>query len=82
MPDKKIGENFLIFKVSLDLYQLLQKNNVLFVSLVSENKQKILNGAFEEIVTCRKAIKTARIAIKYGWVVNDILFFVNPSREV
>ena len=64
MPDKKIGDNSFIFKVSLDLYQLLQKNKVLFVSLVSENKQIILNDAFKEIGTCRKVIEIKSIAIK------------------
>tara|TARA_Y100001968_G_scaffold131279_1_gene119841 strand:- start:141 stop:338 length:198 start_codon:yes stop_codon:yes gene_type:complete len=65
------------------LYQLLQKNKVLFVSLVLENKQKILNDACNEIGTCRKAIKTRRIAIKDGLVVNESRFLlVNLFREV
>jgi len=49
LPDKKIGDNFFIFKVTLDLSQSLQKNKVLFVLLVSENKQKILIDDFKEI---------------------------------
>tara|TARA_B100001250_G_scaffold272108_1_gene234965 strand:+ start:295 stop:546 length:252 start_codon:yes stop_codon:yes gene_type:complete len=83
LPDKKIGDNSFIFKVSLDLLQSLQKNKILFVSLVSENKQKILNDAFKEVGTCRKAITTRRIAIKDGLVVNAYLFLrVNLFREV
>ena len=67
----------------LDLYQSLQKNKVCLVMLVSENKQKILNDAFKEIGTCRKAIKTRSIAIKDGLVVDESLFFlVNLFREV
>ena len=83
MPDKKIGDNFFIFKAGLNLLQSLQKNKVLVVSLVSENKQKILNDAFNEIGTCKKAIKTRRIAIKDGLVVNESLFFwVNLFKEL
>ena len=67
----------------LGLFQLLHKNKVLFTSLVSENKQKILNEAFKEIGTCRKVIKTKRIAIKDGLVVKESLFlWVNLFREV
>ena len=67
----------------LGFYQFLQKNKLLFVSLVSENKQKILNDAFKEIGTCSKAIKTRRIAIKDGLVVNESLFLlVNLFKEV
>ena len=61
----------------------MQKNKVLVVSLVSENKQKILNDAFKEIGTCIKAIKTRRIVIKDFLIVNESLFFwVNLFREV
>ena len=71
------------FKASLDLFQSLQKNKVLVVSLISENKQKILNDAFKEIGTCIKAIKNRRIAITVGLVVNESLFFwVNLFKEV
>jgi len=67
----------------LYLIQSLQKNIVLFASLVSENKQKILNDACNEIGTCRKAIKARSIAIKDGLVVNESIFFlVNLFREV
>ena len=49
----------------------------------SVNKPKILNDAFKEIGTCRKAIKIRRIAIKDGLVVDESLFFlVNLFREV
>ena len=83
MPDKKIGDNSLIFEVSLNLNQLLQKNKVLVASLLSENKQKILNDERNEIGTCRKTIKMRRIGIKDGLVVNESLFFwVNLFREV
>ena len=66
----------------LDLYQSLQKNKVLLVFPVSENKQTRLNDAFKEIGTCRKAIKTRRIVIKVGLVFDKSLFFeVNLFRE-
>ena len=82
-PVKKIGDNSFILKIILGLYQFLQKNKVLFASLGSENKQKILNDACMEIGTCRKAIKTRRIAIKDGLVVNEPLaLWVNLFREV
>ena len=69
--------------MGLNLFQSLQKNKVLVVSLVSENKQKILNDAFKEIGACIKAIKTRRIAIKDGLVVNESLFlWVSLFREV
>ncbi len=65
------------------MFQSLQNNKVLFVSLVSENKQKTLNDAFSEIGTSRKVINPKRIAIKDGLVVNEYLFFwVNLLREV
>ena len=51
LPDKKIGDNSFIFRVKLDLFQSLQKEKVLFVSLISENKQKIFIDAFKEIGT-------------------------------
>ena len=76
MPDKKIGGNSFIFQVSLSSYQLLQKNRVLFVSLVSENKQKILKDAFKEIGTCKKTSKTKGIAIKDVLDVNKNLFLL------
>ena len=83
MPDKKIGDNSFIFRGKLDLFQSLQKEKVLFISLSSENKQKIFIDAFKEIGTCRKAIKTIRIAVKDGLVVNESpFFFVNLFREV
>ena len=83
LPDKKIGDNSFIFKVNLDFYQSLQKNKVLFVSLFSENKQTILNDALKEIGTCRKAMKTRRIGMKDGLLVNEsFFFFVNLFREV
>ena len=83
LPDKTIGDNSFIFEVAFYLFQSLQKNKVLFVSLVSENKQKILNDASNEIGTCIKAIKIRMIAIKDGLVVNESLFFwVNLFREV
>ena len=83
MPDKKIGDNFFNFQVRLDLFQSLHKKQVLFVSLVSENKQKILNDACKEIGICRKAIKARRIAIKDGLLVNEsLLFLVNLFRDV
>ena len=86
MPDKKIGDNSFIFKASLDLFQSLQKNKVLVVSLFSENKQKILNDAFKEIGTCRQTITTRSIATKDGFdvdfIFNDSLFFeVNLFKE-
>jgi len=66
-----------------DLFQSLQKEKVLSVSLISENKQKIFIDAFKEIGTWRKAIKTRSIAIKDGLVVDESLFFlVNLFREV
>ena len=69
--------------MSLELFQSLQKNKVLFGSLVSENKQKILNDDFKEIGTSRKAIKTIRIANKDGLVVDESFFLlVNLFREV
>ena len=81
LPDKKIGDNSLIFEISLIFYELLQKNKVLFVSLVSENKQKILIDAFREIGTCRKAIKIKSIVIEVGLVFKDpLFFFVNLLR--
>ncbi len=82
LPDKNIGDNSFIFKVSLDLLQSLQKNKILLVSLISENEQKIFNDAFKEIGTCRKAITTRRIAIKDGLLVITYLFlWVNLFRE-
>ena len=74
LPDKKIGGNIFIFKVNFDLYQSLQKNKVLLVFPVSENKEIRLNDACKEIGTCRNAIKTRRIAIKDGLLVNESLF--------
>tara|TARA_B100000579_G_scaffold181413_1_gene147855 strand:- start:136 stop:387 length:252 start_codon:yes stop_codon:yes gene_type:complete len=83
LPAKKIGDNSLIFELELDLFQSLQKNKVLVVSLVSENKQEISNDAFMDIGTCIKAINTSRTANKDGLVVNESLFFlVNLFREV
>ena len=49
----------------------MQKNKVLFVSMASENKQKILKDAFNEIGTSRKVIKTSKIAINDGLLVNE-----------
>tara|TARA_B100001250_G_C19169564_1_gene516046 strand:+ start:166 stop:399 length:234 start_codon:yes stop_codon:yes gene_type:complete len=69
--------------VRLDLYQSLQKNKVLFVLLVSESKQTILNEAFKEIGTCIKAINIRRMASNDGSVFNGSLFFeVNLFREL
>ena len=83
LPDKQIGENSFIFRGKFDLFQSLQKEKVLFVSLISENKQKIFIDAFKKIGTWRKAIKTRSIAIKDGLVVDESLFFlVNLFREV
>tara|TARA_B100000214_G_C23415738_1_gene378154 strand:- start:43 stop:294 length:252 start_codon:yes stop_codon:yes gene_type:complete len=82
LPDKKIGDNSFIFKTSLEIFQLLQKNKVLFVSLISENKQKIRNEAFNEIGICRKAMKSRSITIKDGLGVSESLFFwVSLFRE-
>ncbi len=67
----------------LDLYQSSQKNKVLLVLLASENKQTILNEAFNEIGTCSKAINIRKIGIKDCLVLNWSLFFkVNLFREV
>jgi len=51
LPDKRIGDNSFIFRVSFDLFQSLQKEKVLFVLLISENKQKMFIDAFKEIGT-------------------------------
>jgi hypothetical protein len=51
LPDKQIGENSFIFRGNFDLFQSLQNEKVLFVSLISENKQKIFIDAFKEIGT-------------------------------
>ena len=81
LPDKKIGDNSLIFEISWVSYESLQKNKVLFVQLVSENEQKILIDAFRDIGTCMKAIKIKSIVIEVGLVFNDLLlFFVNLLR--
>ena len=83
MPDKKIGGKAFISRSGLGLNQSLQKNKVSVVSLVSENKQIILNDAFNEIGTCRKPIIIRKIAIKDGLVFNESLFFeVNLFRDV
>ena len=75
LPDKKIGDNSLIFKVKLYLFQSLQKNKDLFVLLVSENKQKILNDDFNEIGACRTAIKTSRNVVRDGLVIDEAFVF-------
>ena len=50
------------------------KNKVLFVSLVLENKQRIINDALRDIGTCIKAIKIKNISIKNGSIVNKSFF--------
>ena len=63
--------------------QLLQKNNVLFALLVSENMQRMLNEAFNEIGTINKAIKIRRLAIKDAWEFDESFFFdENLFKEV
>jgi hypothetical protein len=49
LPDKKIGDNTFIFRAILDLFQSLHKEKNLFVSFISENKQKIIIDDFREI---------------------------------
>tara|TARA_Y100001968_G_scaffold156069_1_gene142577 strand:+ start:478 stop:687 length:210 start_codon:yes stop_codon:yes gene_type:complete len=69
--------------MNLDLNQSLQKNKGLLVLLVSENKQRKLNEAFNEIGTCNKAITIRRIAMKEGLLFNESLFLEeNLFREV
>ena len=67
----------------LGLYQSLQKIKVLFVVLASENKQTIVNEAFNEIGTCSKAMHIRRIDINDRFEFDESLFFeVNLFREV
>ena len=72
-----------MFKVILDLDQPSQKIKVLFVMLVSENKQIILKEAFKAIGTCIKAINIRINAISDGFLLSESLFLeVNLFREV
>ena len=83
MPAKKIGFNTFIFRLSFAFYQSLQKNKTLFVLLDSENKQTILNEAFNEIGTCNKAINIRIRAINDGLVCDEFFFLeVNLFRGV
>ena len=67
MPDKKIGDNFFIFRVELDLFQSLHKENILFVLLISKNKQKIIIDALGDLELEELVAKTEVILLKMVW---------------
>ena len=69
--------------MKLDLFQSLHKEKILFVLLISENKQKIIIDAFREIRTLRIGSKTRSNAIKDVFLVDiSQSFLVNLFMEV